>query len=69
VVQEFNTSFEAVKDGIDLQWIFKNEAILKELDEKLDNFVEVREEVRYFHKEVKKKYQVLNLLEPHEVAS
>lgn len=45
------------------------EDVLKELDEKLDNFVGVRQEVWDFHKEVKRKYQALSLLEPQEVMS
>ena len=69
VVQQFRASFERVKDGIDIQQIFKMEEVLKELDSQLDKFVGVRQEVRDFHKEVRNKYQALNLPKPQEVAS
>lgn len=45
------------------------EDVLKELDEKLGNFVKVKKEVWDFHKEVKRKYQTLSLLEIQEVTS
>jgi hypothetical protein len=45
------------------------EDVLKEMDQRLDDFVQVRDEVRGFRKEIRSKYQNLNLLEPQEVAS
>ena len=41
---------------------------MKELDSKLNNFVGVSLGVRDFHKEVRRKYWALSLLEPQEVA-
>ena len=68
VVQYFKASFEGVKDDSDIWRIFKMEDVLKQLDEKLDDFVALRQEVREFSKELKIKYLALDLPETKEVA-
>ena len=61
MVQQFRSSFEGVRDHTDLQWIFGLEDILNKLDDMLNDFGALRQEVWDFNKEAKNKYEALNL--------
>ena len=45
------------------------EDILNQLDDKLNDFGSLKQEVREFNKEAKSQYEALNLPQPDEVAS
>ena len=62
VVQQFRSSLKGVRDHTDLKWIFKLEDILNKLDEMLNDFRALRQEVWDFNKEAKNQYEALNLL-------
>ena len=58
-----------MRDHIDLRQIFGLEDILNKLDDMLNDFWAIRQEVQDFNKEAISQYEALNLPQLDEVAS